>query len=111
MTSMEIKRGDLEPDLVLIVEDADGETNLNAVVSWRILGTLHGELVIDDAPDLIEVDAGNASKATLTRAWVAGDTAAVGELRVEVEAMWPGSRPQTFPASGYGVVRIRADLG
>mgnify|MGYP001562053329 CR=1 FL=1 len=111
MTSMEMKRGDLEPDLVVVVEDAAGLANLNLVVSWRIIGKLHGVLVVNGAPTTVVVDSGNSAKATISRAWVSGETAVTGDMQVEVEAMWPGARPQTFPASGYGVVRIHADLG
>ncbi|WP_125673614.1 hypothetical protein [Amycolatopsis sp. WAC 04182] len=108
---MEMKRGDLEPDLVITVEDASGVANLNQVTSWRVIGKQHGAVVVDGAPTSVTVDPGNESKATLARAWETGETADVGDMQIEVEAMWPGGRPQTFPASGYGVVRIRADLG
>ncbi|MFI6302189.1 hypothetical protein ACIBCH_09980 [Amycolatopsis thailandensis] len=108
--TMEIKRGDLEPDLVITVEDAAGIANLNQVTSWRVIGKQNGQVVVNGAPTVV-VDPQNSSKATVTRPWTAGETAAVGDMQVEVEAMWPDSRPQTFPASGHGVVRIRADLG
>lgn len=108
---MDMKRGDLEPALVLTVEDADGLADLDLVLSWRILGKLRGVLVVDDAPDTVEVDPLNDALATLTRAWVAGETDTVGDMQVEVEATWPGDRKQTFPSVGYSVVRFSADLG
>lgn len=111
MTSMQMKQHDLEPDLVLIAEDGAGLADFNDVVSWRILGKLAGELVVDGPPDTFVVDPENSAKVTLTRAWLAGETSALGEMRVEVEAMWPGDRPQTFPPASYETVRFYADLG
>ena len=108
---MEMKRGDLEPALVLEVEDVDGVADLNDVASWRILGKMRDELVVDGVADLVVVDPENPAKATLTREWVAGETDQVGAMQVEVEAMWPGDRPQTFPCVGYAIVRFATDLG
>ncbi|WP_033288239.1 hypothetical protein [Amycolatopsis jejuensis] len=108
---MEIKRHDLEPALVMDVADAAGVADLRQVVAWRVLGELHGQLVVDGAPDTVVIDPATPWKAVLTRRWQAGETAETGDVRVEVEAMWPGSRPQTFPPSSYETVRIKADLG
>lgn len=110
-TSRDMKRGDLEPDLVLIPEDATGVANLNGVASWRVLGRYRGQLVLDDAPDTAVVDPGNSARATLTHAWQAGETDVIGDMLVEAEATWPGGRKQTFPADGYVIVRFHADLG
>lgn len=109
--SLQIKRGDLEPALVLVAEDAAGTANLNSVVSWRVLASRRGVLVVNGVPDSVVVDPGNPARATLTRRWQAGETDDLGDMRVEVEAMWPGARPQTFPPADYEVVRVHADLG
>ncbi|WP_326565060.1 hypothetical protein VSH64_24780 [Amycolatopsis rhabdoformis] len=111
MTSMQMKQHDLEPALVLVAEDAAGMADFGQVGSWRILGKLAGELVVDGPPDTAVVDPENPARVTLTRAWVSGETAALGEMRIEAEAMWPGDRPQTFPPASYGTVRFYADLG
>ena len=108
--TMEIKQHDLKPDLQIVVQDEAHVADLTGVVSWRILGKLKGVLVVNGAPDSVVVDPVKW-KATLTRAWVSGDTVTAWDMRVEVEAMWPGSKPQTFPASSTGTVRINADLG
>lgn len=108
--TMEIKQHDLKPDLTITVQDGAELADLTQVVSWRILGKLRGVLVIDDAPDSVAVDPVKW-KAVLTRAWVSGDTATAGDMRIEVEAMWPGSKPQTFPATSTETVRINPDLG
>lgn len=110
--TMEIKQHDLKPDLVINVFDGAQLADLTGVVSWRILGKLKGVLVVDSAPSSAAViDPLTKWKATLTRAWVSGDTANPGDMRIEVEAMWPGSKPQTFPASSTETVRINPDLG
>jgi hypothetical protein len=43
--------------------------------------------------------------------WQAPDTAVPGDLYVEVEVTWPGSKPQTFPPDDYEVVEVMQDLG
>lgn len=108
-TSM--KQHDLEPDLTLVAEDAAGLTDLTLVGSWRVLATMLGAPVFVDTAPAVTVDPTNHARATIVHTWVAGETAAAGDLKVEVEAMWPGGRPQTFPASGAVTVRIRPDLG
>lgn len=110
---MTIKRGDLEPPLVLTVSDASGATDLRGVSSWRVIGSLNGVVVVDSllSSGNVAIDAGTPATAVLTRAWVLGDTATAGELKVEVEASWPTGRPQTFPPDGTEVVTILPDLG
>lgn len=113
MTTMQIKQHDLEPDLVLVVEDLDRRADLGAVAAWRIIGKLRGVVVVDEvlAPGSVVVDPVDTWKATLTRAWVAGETDTAGDMRIEAEAMWPGDRPQTFPSASSETVRINPDLG
>lgn len=108
---MQMKRGDLEPALVLTVEDAAGLANLGDVVSWRVIGKLNGLVVVDGAPDTAVVEGGNSSKAVLTREWQGIETGETGDMLIEVEAMWPGARPQTFPGFSYEKVTITNDLG
>lgn len=111
MTTMQMKVHDLEPALVLVVEDVDRKANLNGVASWRIIGKLRGVVVVDGAPGSVVVDPVDTWKATLTRAWVAGETDTAGDIRIEAEAMWPVNRPQTFPSASSETVRINPDLG
>lgn len=109
--TMDMKTGDLEPALTVIVEDGAGVTDFNDVVSWKILGKQNSVLIVNATPDTVTVDQSNQSKATLTRAWQAGETASAGVMQIEVEAMWPGNRPQTFPAESFEFVRFHPDLG
>lgn len=108
--AFKIKQDDLEPPLVVIIEDPDGVANFNDVVSWRAIGALDDALKIDEVPE-VAVDGTNTSKVTVTYRWRAGDTDTVGDLSMEFEAMWPDNRPQTFPPDGYETVSILPQLG
>ena len=107
MSEFKIKRGDLEPPLVVDVTGSTGD--LNGVGSWRIIGKIGALPVVDAPPDNVVVN--SPTSATLTYEWVAGDTDVVGEMSVEAEAMWPGDRPQTFKPCGFNTVEICQDLG
>lgn len=109
--STSMKQHDLEPDLTLYAEDAAGTADLTQVVSWRVIATMLGQPAFVDTAPAVTVDPTNHARATVVHSWVSGETAGAGDLKVEVEAMWPAGRPQTFPASGAVTVRIRPDLG
>ena len=107
MSEFQIKRGDLEPPLVIDISGSTGD--LNGVVSWRIIGKIGALTVfVDAAPGEV---INSPTSATLTHEWVAGETDVVGEMQVEAEAMWPDDRPQTFKPCGYNIVQICQDLG
>jgi hypothetical protein len=110
---MTIKRHDLEPPLVLTVSDGSGVSDLRNVASWRVIGSLNGVVVVDSvlSGGNVVINGATPATAVLTRAWVAGDTATTGDMKIEVEASWPTGRPQTFPADGSEVVHILPDLG
>ena len=109
-----MKQGDLEPDLIIDIADPTGAADLNAVVSWRLVAKLRGAtgLLLDEvlAPGAVVVDSEDASKAVVTRPWVAGETDAMGTLRGVVKAVWPDDRPQTFPTEAFWEVRITENL-
>ena len=107
-----MKQGDLEPDLIIDIADPTGTADLNDVASWRLVAKLRGAatpLFVDTDPD-VTVDPEDASKAVIAHSWVAGETDTSGVVLVEVEAIWPGDRPQTFPSDGHGQLRIGDDL-
>ena len=107
MTTFRLKQHDLEPPLVIDVGGSSGD--LNGVESWKVIGKRGSTVVFTDtSPD---VDVSTPTAAVITHAWVDGETDTVGVISIEVEATWPGDRPQTFPPAGYGVVRIEPDLG
>lgn len=107
---LDMTANDLEPDLVLTVGDAGGAADFSTVVSWRVIGVLYGVQIVNAAPASVVVAEGGGS-AVLTYAWELGDTAAAGDMFVYAEALWPGNRPQTFPASGAVTVRFAPDPG
>ena len=110
--AFKIKQDDLEPPLVVVIEDPDGIADFNDVVSWRAIGNLNDSLKIDEVPE-IAVDGTNHSKVTVTYRWRLGDTDTVGDMSMEFEALWPGTppRPQTFPPDDYETVSILPQLG
>lgn len=112
MTVMGPKRGDLEPALYLDVSDPTEVADLTTAVSWRLLGRLRDATsnLITDTNPTVTVDPAAKWKAVVKHTWVSGETATAGVLLFEVEAMFPGGRPQTFPVGGFIAVRIHDDL-
>jgi hypothetical protein len=43
--------------------------------------------------------------------WQEGDTDTIGSFNGEIQVLWPGQLPQTFPAKGYFRVLVNRDLG
>lgn len=107
MSEFKIKRGDLEPPLVISVSGSTGD--LNGVVSWRVIGKQAGVIVFTDINPTVNVL--SPTTATVTHEWVAGETDDAGTMLIETEAMWPGNRPQTFKPCGYNAIEICQDLG
>lgn len=102
MKNFEIRRGDLKPDLVLDLEDANGPIPVTAAVSATVIASKNGTMLFKRACD-ISVDG------QVTYEWQVGDTATPGTLKVEVEIIWPGNKPQTVRASN--TVVVFPDLG
>jgi hypothetical protein len=107
MSEFVIKRGDLEPPLVIDVSGSTGD--LNGVVSWRVIGKIGAlPVFVDTSPD---VTVTSPTTAVVTHEWVAGETDVVGDMNIETEAMWPDNRPQTFKPCGFNTVEVCPDLG
>ena len=108
------KRGDLEPPLVLDINDVQQLADLTTVTSWRVIahrrGDLTGTAVVDVANTPV-VDPANKYKAVVTHHWSGAQTAVAGLLDFEVEATFPSGNKQTFPNGGYIAVMIDDDLG
>lgn len=103
-----IKQHDLEPPLIIDCTGSSGD--LNTVSSWKVIGKRPDGTVVftDNAPT---VTVSSATAAAVKHTWAGTETATAGKLRVEVQATWPGTRPQTFPPQGYVIVTIEPDLG
>lgn len=102
LQNMEMRRGDLKPDLVLDILDEGVPVDFSTATALRVLGTKNGTLVVNgtgtsDGPGVVR------------RPWQSGETATAGTYTFEVEAMWPGAKPQTFRAKNKVV--IYPDLG
>lgn len=98
---MRMYRGDLKPDLTITCSDDGQPVDLTTAVGVRVIG-VRGSIVAFDRTVTGGADG------VVTMEWQAEDTATPGRLLVEVEVMWPGSKPQTFrPASN--AVDIVAD--
>lgn len=103
-----IKQHDLEPPLVIDVSGSTGD--LTGVASWKVIGKSGTtEVFIDTEPVVVPNDP--PTSAVVTHRWQTGETDTPGVINIEVEATWPDGRPQTFPPTGYNVVRIEPDLG
>lgn len=97
-----MRRGDLMPDLVIDLEDRGVVLPLSAAVSVSVIGSRDGVMAFKRAAT---IDADEAVR----MAWLVGDTATPGTYVIEVEAMWPGAKPQTIRTDNK--VRVLPDLG
>ena len=102
---MKIYTGDLEPALEITLSDKDGaDFDATDATAIRIIGTLGATEVFDRAPTSI-THVGLTT--VLTMNWQTGDTDTAGRVKLEVEVMWPGDRPQTIRPAG--IVTISTD--
>lgn len=104
-----VKRGDLEPSVSAVLDDAGTLVDLTAATSVRFVMTSStGVVKVNRA-----MTKGNQTTdpGLVTMAWQTADTDTAGTYRGEVEVTWPGSRPQTFPGDGYLNILILPDLG
>lgn len=102
---MNIKRGDLEPDLTITCTSNGSAVDLTAATSIQVVVRAEGA----STPLFTRTATGNAS-GVVTMPWTAGDTDTVGRLLVEVLVTWPGSKPQRFPATSYLPVDVVPNL-
>lgn len=98
---MRMYTGDLKPDLQITVASRDEAVDLTTASSVRIIGVQDDLIIFDRAPDDIDV-VGDTT--VLTMEWQTGDTDEQGRITFEVEATWPGTKPQSFrPPGGVDV--------
>lgn len=99
---LEMRRGDLKPDLIVDLTDNDEPMDLSAATAVSIIAVRNGT-------QLFKREATSYSTGMATLEWEVGDTASPGTLTVEVEVIWPGPKPQTIRPNG--VVKVLPDLG
>lgn len=101
---MNIKRGDLKPDLIIDCTSNGGVPNFTLATSVQVVCRREGATT----PLFTRNATGDATGA-VTYVWQAGDTDTVGRLLFEVIASWGGA-PQRFPASSYLPVDVEENL-
>lgn len=105
-----MKQFDLLPDLLLTVADDGTPVDLSAASSAKlIVSNRSGVLIEADLEIEDQEDESNLGKVRYV--WQPGDTDTVGTFNMEVEVMWAGMRPETFPSKGYLKLAINRDLG
>lgn len=108
-TKFNMKQYDLLP--VLRLELLDGTTPVDLTLASEV------RLFLKNRVAGLKVDA-VMTKLTQTGdtlgqveyEWQDGDTDSLGTFQMEVQVLWPGSLPQTFPPKGYNTLIINRDL-
>lgn len=105
----EIKQHDLEPPLVSDLIGSAGDLTTPGI-TWKVVAAYMNlaPAWTDTSPTVTVL---SPTSATVTHNWVSGQTDVAGTQLVEIQATWPGGRPQTFPEGDYKRVRVVADLG
>jgi hypothetical protein len=102
MTDLEMRRGDLKPDLVIDLEDRGVVLPLVAATTVYVIGSKNGVM---EFKRIATVDPDQAVRME----WQTSDTSTPGTYVIEVEAVWPGAKPQTIRTDNR--VRVLPDLG
>lgn len=100
-----LKVDDLEPSLELTLTDEATSAGVDLSNAEEVLLTMtarDGTVVIDERP----IDVTAAENGEVSMDWESGDTATAGIYAVTAKVIWPGDRPQTFPAKGNVTVYI-----
>lgn len=102
MTDLEMRRGDLKPDLVIDLEDNGTPLPTAAATSVNVIAARNGTMVFKRA-GIVDPDG------SVRMEWQESDTATSGTYVIEVEIVWPGTKPQTIRTGNK--VRVLPDLG
>jgi hypothetical protein len=99
-----LKRGDTGPSIRLSLDGAT-QTLIGANVTFQM--RMRGGAQVIDAPAVIESFIGTA---TVRYDWQPPDTAAAGLFEAEVRVRYANGVIETFPNSGFVLVRIGEDI-
>lgn len=102
MSNLEMRRGDLKPDLVVELDDRGVPLPLTSATTIYVIGQRNGVL-------LFKRSVAPVADGLVRMEWETTDTATPGTIVVEVEVVWPGTKPQTIRSDD--VVRVLPDLG
>lgn len=99
LSAFYIKQGDTAPDIVFLLEDAEG--NAVSLTDAEVQGTLRSRGDDEAAPiDLpLDIDV-PATDGRVRHTWEAGETDVAGEFDVEVRITFMDGAIQTLPSSG-----------
>lgn len=105
-----IKQHDLLPKLSLTLVEGVDPVDLSLATSARLLvRSLATGLKVNAVMTVLDQNV-PANKGKVEYTWTGTDTDTVGKYKAEVEILWPGNKPQTFPANKYFVVDVQNDL-
>lgn len=110
MADFTIKRGDLYPELIVILRDVNKDpVDLTAAIAigFHMKDALTDALIIEDGACAKDAD---PTTGEVTYTWLSGDTDTAGIYLGEFEVLWPNSKTQTFPSKGYVVLEIEEDI-
>ncbi len=99
-----LKRGDTGPSLRLSLDGAT-QTLIGAEVTFQM--RMRGGAQVIDAPAVIESFIGTP---TVRYDWQPPDTAALGLFEAEMRVRYANGVIETFPNSGFVLVRIAEDV-
>lgn len=102
------KQGDLLPRLDVTLLDDGAPVDLTSATEVRFIARSNNAAIKINQPMTVLDQAVNRGRCYYQ--WVGTDTDTVGYYRGEVRVIWPGARPQTFPATGYFAVKIADNL-
>jgi hypothetical protein len=109
----DIKQHDLEPPLIVTCLDGGAAVDLTTAVSARLLlRNLTAGLKVNAFCTILDQSV-PANLGKVKYIWQGTDTDTVGVFNGEIEIIWPGNRPQTFPAAKaakYFKVNVHNDL-
>lgn len=105
-----IKHYDLLPVFRLVCLDGDVPVDLTLATEARLLLSNRNTGLKVDAVMEVADQSDPDNHGLCTYQWVTGDTDTLGTYSGEIQVLWPGQAPQTFPAKGYFTVIIGKDL-
>jgi hypothetical protein len=104
-----MKQYDLLPVLRLTLLDGSDPVDLTLASEVRLLMKSRAAgLKVDSVMTKLAQE--NDTLGQVEYEWQEGDTDTLGSYQGEVQVLWPGQLPQTFPAKGYFKININRDL-
>ncbi len=109
-TKFNLKQYDLRP--VLRIRLLDGTVPIDLTLASEVRLLLKNRaagLKVDSVMDKLDQE-DEDTIGFVEYEWQPGDTDTLGTFSGEIQVLWPGQIPQTFPGKGYFQVSINRDL-